>query len=111
MGSGELVSREQLARWRERGLIRFFPLRRGIAPVRAPELAHSPVGAFTGLAPLHEDHDVVRGERTHATRPEPSQELVATQGQHPRACTASDSPKSGPSLLRCSVSRALNRAH
>ena len=63
VGSGELVSREQLARWQERGLIRAIPLRGAVRRARADDLLHSPIGAFRGFAPLWEGHDAVRVER------------------------------------------------
>ena len=66
MRPGELISRGQLERWQERGLIRAIPLRSGVRRVRAEELASVPVGRFTGFAPLREDHDVVRVERARS---------------------------------------------
>ena len=66
MESGELVSTVPLARWRQRGFIRFIPLRGDIRRARAEELASLPIGVFTAFAPLREDRDVVRVERVRS---------------------------------------------
>jgi hypothetical protein len=59
----EPISKEDLERWEERGLIRAIPLPSGVRRVHAEGLASLPIGALTRFAPLREDHDAVRVER------------------------------------------------